>query len=179
MRFSATIAFAATFVASALACADAKSVSAVAYLTSTTTNATGIVRFTQERKNAPTVVSYNITGLAPGQHGFHIHQFGDLSGGCLTFGPHFNPFNETHGGPDAEHRHVGDFGNISADADGNALFNLTSESIKLYGRNSVIGRGIVVHVGEDDLGLGGSPLSNTTGNAGDRAACGIIGYSST
>lgn len=115
--------------------------------------------------------------------------------GCLTFGPHFNPFNETHGGPDAEHRHVGDFGNIIADTEGNSQSNLTSNSIKLYGHNSVIGlvfffhlkkyrvtnfffsksRGIVVHVGVDDLGLGGTPLSNTTGNAGERAACGVIG----
>lgn len=59
--------------------------------------------------------------------------------GCLTFGPHFNPFNETHGGPDAEHRHVGDFGNIIADTEGNSQSNLTSNSIKLYGHNSVIG----------------------------------------
>lgn len=36
-------------------------------------------------------------------------------------------------------------------------------------------RGIVLHSGEDDLGLGGSPLSNTTGNSGDRWACGVIG----
>lgn len=83
MRFSATIAFAVTFVASALACADAKSVSALAYLTSTTTAVTGTILFTQERKNAPTIVTYNITGLTPGEHGFHIHQFGDLSGGNI------------------------------------------------------------------------------------------------
>jgi Cu-Zn family superoxide dismutase len=36
-------------------------------------------------------------------------------------------------------------------------------------------RGIVIHADKDDLGLGGSPLSNTTGNSGDRLACGIIG----
>lgn len=81
MRFSATIAFAATFLASALAYADAKSVSAVAYLSSATSIVTGTVRFTQERKNANTMVFANITGLAPGEHGLHIHQFGDLSGG--------------------------------------------------------------------------------------------------
>lgn len=38
-----------------------------------------------------------------------------------------------------------------------------------------ISRGIVLHSGVDDLGLGGTPLSNTTGNAGDRLACGLIG----
>lgn len=81
MRFSATIAFAATCVASVLASVDSKSISAVAYLRSATTNVTGTVRFTQERKNAPVIVAYNLTGLSAGEHGFHIHQFGDLSGG--------------------------------------------------------------------------------------------------
>lgn len=40
---------------------------------------------------------------------------------------------------------------------------------------SLYSRGVVVHSGQDDLGLGNSPLSNTTGNSGDRVACGVIG----
>jgi Cu/Zn superoxide dismutase len=36
-------------------------------------------------------------------------------------------------------------------------------------------RAVVVHSDRDDYGLGGSPLSNTTGNAGSRVACGVIG----
>ena len=39
------------------------------------------------------------TGLTPGLHGFHIHQFGNLTEGCKTAGPHYNPFNVDHGGP--------------------------------------------------------------------------------
>jgi hypothetical protein len=34
---------------------------------------------------------------------------------------------------------------------------------------------VIVHADEDDLGLGGHELSATTGNAGDRLACGVIG----
>lgn len=36
-------------------------------------------------------------------------------------------------------------------------------------------RAVVIHSGQDDLGLGGTPLSNTTGNSGARVACGVIG----
>ena len=45
----------------------------------------------------------------------------------------------------------------------------------MSGERSIIGRAIVVHQGTDDLGLGGSPGSKTTGNAGARVACGVIG----
>jgi Cu-Zn family superoxide dismutase len=47
----------------------------------------------------------------------------------------------------------------------------------LYGEHNVIGRAFVVHRDEDDLGLGGHELSLTTGNAGPRLACGVIGLS--
>lgn len=72
-------------------------------------------------------------------------------------------------------RHVGDLGNCEADKDGIATISFTDKIISLSGKNSIIGRGVVVHEGEDDLGLGGHDLSSTTGNAGGRLACGIIG----
>jgi len=45
----------------------------------------------------------------------------------------------------------------------------------LNGPNSIIGRAVVVHADPDDLGLGGHELSSTTGNAGARISCGLIG----
>lgn len=45
------------------------------------------------------MIEGHISGLSQGQHGFHIHQYGDSRKGCDSAGPHFNPFGKTHGGP--------------------------------------------------------------------------------
>lgn len=53
----------------------------------------------QEKEGTPTTVKGEISGLSPGLHGFHVHVYGDSTNGCVTAGPHLNPFNKTHGGP--------------------------------------------------------------------------------
>ena len=98
-----------------------------------------------------------------------------MTKGCTTAGPHYNPFKKEHGGPDDEERHVGDLGNVEAGADGIAKYYREDHLITLYGAYSVLGRACVVHADEDDLGRGGHKLSKTTGNAGARVACGVIG----
>ena len=52
---------------------------------------------------------------------------------------------------------------------------MTDHLVKLSGRYSVIGRSLIVHQDKDDLGKGGHNDSLTTGHAGKRIACGIIG----
>ncbi|CCE64785.1 hypothetical protein TPHA_0I02840 [Tetrapisispora phaffii CBS 4417] len=140
------------------------------------TEVSGIVYFEQKSEDEPTTVTYEITGNTPNsERGFHVHEFGDVTNGCTSAGAHFNPFNKTHGHPNSEDRHVGDMGNIKADAKGVAKGAFTDKLVKLIGPTSVIGRSVVVHSGTDDYGLGGHADSLTTGNAGGRNACGVIG----
>ncbi|KAL6516709.1 hypothetical protein OROGR_020014 [Orobanche gracilis] len=102
------------------------------------------------------------------------HEYGDTTNGCISTGAHFNPNGLTHGAPEDEVRHAGDLGNIVANADGLAEATIV-DTIPLRGPNSVVGRAFVVHELEDDLGKGGHELSLTTGNAGGRLACGVVG----
>ena len=132
----------------------------------------GNIVMMQKSAGGPTVIKGTIIGIEPGEHGFHIHEFGDLSKGCESAGAHYNPDGVDHG--DLEQGHVGDLGNITADDSGTANIKIVAERIDLVGERSIIGRSIVVHKDVDDLGKGGDEESLKTGNAGDRLACGVI-----
>ena len=132
-----------------------------------------------KEKNKKTEISGELKGLKKGNHGFHIHETGDLTEGCNSCCAHFNPFNKKHGGIDSKERHVGDLGNIYANEKGIAKINIVDKLVKLKGKYSVIGRSIVVHEDEDDCGSGNQPDSLTTGHSGKRIGCGVIGYAKT
>jgi len=128
----------------------------------------GTVYFSRTPKGIE--VKADVMDLSPGRHGFHIHEFGDCTAPDGTSaGGHFNPENQPHAGPDMAKRHVGDLGNIEADNSGNAHYDRTDTLLKFDGRDSIIGRGVIVHGGVDDL------VSQPSGNAGPRIACGVIG----
>lgn len=138
-------------------------------------NVKGTITFTQEGDKAATSVTGSVSGLKPGEHGFHIHEFGDYTNGCVSAGSHFNPNGKTHGGPTSAERHAGDLGNVTAGDDGVANVDIKDLQIPLIGANSILGRSLVVHEKKDDLGQGGDEESKKTGNAGPRLACGVIG----
>ena len=49
-----------------------------------------VLKFHQKSNSSIVKVSYNINGLSDGEHGFHIHEYGDF--GCMSSCAHFNPF---------------------------------------------------------------------------------------
>ncbi len=127
-------------------------------------------RVTFQDNNGQVHVSAMISGLTPGRHGFHIHETGDCSAPDGTSaGGHFNPAGVNHGAPDADVHHVGDLGNLEADADGKAEYHANWGFLNLgEGPDSIVGKAVIVHAQEDDL------TSQPTGAAGARLACGVI-----
>ncbi|KAF9623178.1 hypothetical protein IFM89_037759 [Coptis chinensis] len=119
----------------------------------------GTIYFTQEA-NGPTTVTGSVSGLTPGNHGFHVHALGDTTNGCLSTGPHYNPASKEHGAPHDENRHAGDLGNVTAGDDGTVNLNIVDSQIPLTGPNSIIGRAVVVHADPDDLGKGNPSISS-------------------
>ncbi|KAI3380780.1 hypothetical protein SNEBB_003276 [Seison nebaliae] len=135
----------------------------------------GSVHFRQIKPDGPVVVTAEFVGLSEGLHGFHVHEFGDNTNGCTSAGGHFNPTQMDHGAPTDQVRHVGDLGNVRSVGDTITKFEITDGKISLTGPYSIIGRTMVIHADEDDLGQGGHEQSKITGNAGARLACGVIG----
>jgi Cu-Zn family superoxide dismutase len=135
------------------------------------------IAFKQDNNFSPVKISGHIENLSPGKHGIHVHQFGNLlSSDCMNCGGHFNPTNAEHGSRTGN-SHAGDFGNITANANRQSTFYFSTTKISLFeGEQSVIGRSIVIHEDEDDLGKGGFPDSLTTGHSGKRFDCAVIGY---
>ena len=113
------------------------------------------------------LVKGSVHGLTPGDHGFHIHMFGDLRDPAgMSAGGHFNPGGHKHGGPESAERHAGDLGNIRAGENGVAPVNIKAKGLELH---YVIGRSMVVHAKADDL------KSDPSGESGARIGVGVIG----
>ena len=142
------------------------------------TGVTGTVRFTELDDGV--YLSYEINGLTPGDHGFHVHE-GSSCGPADTDGDgtaepggaaggHFNPGDDPHGAPTDEPgaRHTGDLGNITADADGLAVGGREAPGLSFEGATNLVGHAMMVHAGADDF------VSQPGGDAGARVGCGVI-----
>ena len=150
--------------------AVARAVATIAPAESATTrtsdaHVTGTVTFTQDAD----AVAYtaDVDGLqANTEHGFHVHEKGDLSAPDLkSAGGHYNPTHQPHGGPASEHHHAGDLGNLKADANGHAHLAGKIPGLTVA---DLVGRSVIVHAKADDL------HSQPAGDSGARVAGGAI-----
>ena len=127
------------------------------------------------------VLMVSLRGLTPGStHGLHVHEGGSCGMGDAdndgrmepggAAGGHYDPMRTNdHGAPTEElaQKHVGDFGNVTADARGMAEVTLRVDNVDPDGYDFV-GRTVMVHSGRDDL------ESDPGGDAGARIGCGVI-----
>lgn len=131
--------------------------------------AVGTARLVETRSGVE--VTVRLTGVPPGEHGFHVHEFGNCDAGGEAAGDHFNPVGTSHGmvvKDGVRSSHAGDMGNIVASADGTAELVLNLPAVTLQaGPLNLDGRALVLHEKPDDFG-------QPSGNAGRRIACGVI-----
>lgn len=115
--------------------------------------ASGSVSFSTEKEGGPVKITVSLQGLGKGKkYALHIHQFGDISGDKLAFtGTHFNPTNASHSCIGNATRHAGDLQPVEISAEGSFTAQWSSELISMDGssENSIIGRSVVLHEGED------------------------------
>jgi Cu-Zn family superoxide dismutase len=119
------------------------------------------------------LVRLDVKGLTPGLHAVHVHTVGKCEApGFTSAGGHFNPGGKKHGLKNPDGAHAGDLPNMLIAKDGSGRFEALTDAITLKaGSNSVFdadGSAFVIHAGVDDY------MTDPTGNAGDRAACGLI-----
>ena len=120
------------------------------------------------------VVNVDVKGLSAGLHAVHVHAVGKCEGPAFTSaGGHFNPAQRKHGLKSPDGPHAGDLPNMYVAKDGSGRFEALTDHITLKtGDPSSVfdsdGSALVIHAGVDDY------ATDPTGNAGDRAACGVI-----
>lgn len=129
--------------------------------------ARGVVEFQQSLSPAgssPLVIHVMLMGLDAGPHGMHVHMGTD----CTAPGTHLNPQQAPHGPANAASgaRHLGDLGNVTADASG--MVDETLRDSLLGSDMSFIGKVLVVHEGQDDLS------TQPDGSSGQPVGCGVI-----
>ena len=161
----------ATFLATCLAVAASAQIATATLVPTAGNTAAGAVTFTQ--KGDKVTVDVKLWGLAPGAHGFHLHENGDCSAAdAMSAGGHFNPSGKPHGDPGSPDHHGGDMPMLQADGSGNATLTAELSGISIgSGSTDIVGKAVIVHKDADDY------KTQPTGNSGARLACGVINKS--
>ena len=113
-----------------------------------------------------------VTGIAPGEHGFHLHTTGSCTRPDFTSaGGHLNPTGEGHGLEDNDGSHLGDLPNLMVASNGSATTTVALRGTRSDVLNALFdadGTAIVIHADPDD------GTSEPSGNAGSRVACAVL-----
>lgn len=123
---------------------------------------------------AGVLVSTDLHGLPPGEHGFHFHEKGACAAAdkFASAGAHFAAGGQMHGLMTAGGPHGGDMPNQVAGADGLLRVQVLNTGVSLSpGPHSLLdadGSALVIHAAADDY------VSQPAGNAGGRIACAVI-----
>lgn len=121
------------------------------------------------------VLTPELTGLAPGWHGFHMHENPSCEPKekdgkqvpALAAGGHNDPAGaKRHGSPWGD-GHQGDLPALSVDATGNANHPILAPRLKMA---DLKGRSLMIHAEGDNYADQPAPL----GGGGARIACGVI-----
>ena len=139
----------------------------------------GSVRMVQNGMNLQ--ITVRSSGLTPGQHGMHVHEFGRCIPGVdaainevVAFGGaggHFDPGKSgNHDSPEAENEdgHGGDLPMLNVGADGTATLNISTDKLSLTGENGILKRSLIIHAQPDDY------KSDPSGMTGAREQCGVL-----
>ncbi|WP_206453316.1 superoxide dismutase family protein [Aurantimonas marina] len=117
------------------------------------------------------LLNAELSGLSDGQHGFHIHETGVCEGDFKSAGGHYNPGEADHGYLSGNGPHAGDMPNFTVTG-GAAKFETFNAMVAVEGGEAPLadeeGSALIVHGGADDY------ISQPSGDAGDRVACGVI-----
>ncbi len=120
-------------------------------------------------------VKLNLMNLPEGEHALHVHQNAKCDPPDFkSAGGHLNPEGKEHGIKNPKGAHAGDMPiNLQVMADGTDHVSFVTQSISMKkdAKNSVFANGgtaFVIHEKADDM------MTDPTGNAGDRIACGVI-----
>lgn len=155
---------------------DNQGLRATATLIDTSGRSVGTASFEQNNPSAPVTIRLQVSGLAPGQHGMHLHSVGraepNASPAFATAGEHISLTGKEHGLQNPDGPHEGDLPNLNIGTDDSALFEVPTNRVTLYeGTNSLFdsdGSAIVIHASPDDQ------RTDPTGGSGARVVCGVI-----
>jgi len=124
----------------------------------------GVITFQHKKPSSGVCVSVALSGFRPNsKNAFHIHEYGDLTKGCMSTGKHFNPEHTTHGSVYTSTRHAGDLiNNLDADQYGRVFVVFSDPLLSLFPQSShcILGRAVVIHKYADDYGLGGHIITD-------------------